>query len=552
MISCPLKFVHSPRVLLALVAVSALAMTGLSGATAITNREDRPNVLFLSLDDFGPYLKGYGHEQIIAPNMDGLMDRGFAFDRAYCQIAICAPSRSSLMTGMRPDSVAVYDLATHFREKVPNVVTLPQHFKNNGYYAQAVGKNFHPAFTFHSDVDGQPSLADPVSWDVPTWLPGPPRYYHTPEGIADVKKVFARTRMRKDETPDDWYKYVLRGFAVEAPDVPESALYDGQVTDKALQVLREIADRQRAAPAGEAQPFFMGVGFLKPHYPFIAPKKYWELYDRSEIKLAENNFPPRDAPPISLQVHWAEARAQSDVPNTGAILPAQQREMKHGYFACISYVDALIGRLLAELERQNLTDNTIIMLWGDHGFSLGENSIWAKLTNSEMSTRVPLLVVDPRKPELRGRSAGLVELIDMYPTLCDLAGLPKPEHLEGSSFVPLMEEPERPWKTAAFSQYHRYPIKNYRRHPLAIDTPMGYWDYPPEGAMGYSMRTDRYRFTLWHVTDQPDNVLGLELYDHQVDPAENVNIAGHPDQAELVAQLTQKLKAGWAAAQPQP
>ena len=454
------------------------------------------------------------------------------------------------MTGLRPDTIEVYNLSVHFRQKLPEVVTLPQHFKNHGYHAQAVGKNFHPAFKFHSDVDGQPSLDDPVSWTVPTWLPSPPEYYHTPEGIEDAKAVFARTRMREDETPDDWYKYVIRGFSVEAPDVPDSTLYDGQVADRALQVLREIADQQRAAPAGEAQPFFMGVGFLKPHYPFIAPKKYWELYERSEISIAENNFPPRNAPPISLQVHWPEARAQSDVPNTGAILPEQQREMKHGYFACISYVDALIGRLLDELERQNLADNTIIMLWSDHGLSLGENSIWGKLTNSEMSTRVPLVVIDPRKGGAKGHSAGLVELVDMYPTLCDLAGLPPPSHLEGTSFVPLMRQPERPWKSAAFSQIFRYPFENYRVHPLAIDTPLGYREYPREGAMGYSMRTDRYRFSLWHVTDQPDDILGLELYDHKVDPAENVNLASDPAHADLVHRLRNQFHAGWRHALP--
>lgn len=534
-----------------LIAGLVVVAAGTRLSAEVTNRDNRPNVLFLSLDDFGPYLPSYGHDQIIAPNMERLIARGFRFDRAYSQIAICAPSRSSLMTGLRPDSIEVYNLRVHFREKQPDVVTLPQHFKNHGYHAQAVGKNFHPAFKFHSDVDGQPSLADPVSWTVPTWLPSPPQYYHTPEGVEEAKRVFARTRMREDETPDDWYKYVVRGFAVEAPDVPDSALYDGQVADRALQVLREIADQQRAAPVGEAQPFFMGVGFLKPHYPFIAPKKYWDLYDRSEIALAENNFPPRNAPPISLQVHWPEARAQSDVPNTGAILPEQQREMKHGYFACISYVDALIGRLLAELDRQNLTDNTLIMLWSDHGMSLGENSIWGKLTNSEMSTRVPLIVVDPREGGFRGHSDGLVELIDMYPTLCDLAGLPQPRHLEGNSFVPLMQQPDRPWKTAAFSQILRYPFENYQVHPLGIDTPLGYREYPREGAMGYSMRTDRYRFSWWHVTDRPDQVLGVELYDHAIDPAENVNLAVEPEYADLVAELTRQFGGGWLAAQPE-
>lgn len=503
---------------------------------------ERPNVLFISMDDFGPYLKGYGKEQVIAPNLDRLMERSMTFDRAYCQMAICSPSRSSLMTGLRPDSTGVFNLATHFREKVPDVVTLPEHFKQQGYHTQAVGKNFHPAFSFHADVDGQPNLDDPQSWSAPLWLPSPPRYYHTEAGIADAKKVFARTRMRADETPDDWENYVIRGFATEAPDVSEDVLYDGQVTNRALQVMREVAALE--------EPFFLGVGFLKPHYPFIAPKKYWDLYDRNEIKIAENNFPPRDAPPISLQVHWPEARAQSDVPDSGAILPEQSREMIHGYYACISYVDALVGRLLDELDRLGLRENTIIVLWGDHGFSLGENSMWAKLTNLEMSTRSPLMIALPD-----GRGAGrhtdaLVEFVDIYPSLAELAGLSLPEHLEGTSFVPLLTDPQRPWKSAAFSQYLRRAIPNYRVNPLAIDTPLGYRDYPKTATMGYSMRTDRYRFTLWQEDGNPDVIRGIELYDHQLDPAENVNIAGHPEQAELVAQLTQKLRAGWEAAQP--
>jgi arylsulfatase A-like enzyme len=356
--------------------------------------------------------------------------------------------------------------------------------------------------------------------------------------------------MRANETPEDWYKYVVRGYAVEAPDVPDETLYDGQVTERALEVMREIAARREAAGPGEAQPFFLGVGFLKPHYPFIAPKKYWDLYDRSKIPLAENNFPPRNAPPISLQVFWNEARAQSDVPNTGSILPEQQREMKHGYFACISYVDALIGRLLAELERLGLAENTIVMLWGDHGFSLGENSMWGKLTNMEKSTRAPLLVALPGGRGAGQKTRGLVEFVDMYPTLCDLAGLPKPAHLEGVSFAPLIDNPGRSWKSAAFSQYLRRPFAQYRLHPLAIDTPIGYHDYPTGGAMGYSMRTDRYRFVRWQAPDDFDTVHGVELYDHVNDPAENVNLAGEPEYADLVRELTEKLKGGWRAALP--
>ncbi len=532
-------------------AFAALVVCILAGTSlAAAERTSRPNILFISLDDFGPYLKAYGRDQVIAPNMDRLARQGTVFERAYCQMAICSPSRSSLMTGLRPDSTGVFDLATHFRAKVPDVVTLPQHFKNNGYHTQAVGKNFHPAFSFHADVDGQKNLDDPPSWSAPLWLPSPPRYYHTPEGIEDAKKVFVRTRMKASETPDDWYKYVIRGFAVEAPDVPDETLYDGQVTKRAIDVMRQLAAAQKAAPTGEMQPFFLGVGFLKPHYPFIAPKKYWDLYKREDFAVAENNFPPHGIPPIALQVHWNEARAQSDVPKVDSILPEQQREMKHGYHACISYVDALVGRLLTELERLRLRENTIIVLWGDHGFSLGENSMWGKLTNLERSTRSPLMVVMPDGRFAGQRTRALVEFVDIYPSLCDLAGLPLPDHLEGTSFMPLLENPDRAWKTAAFSQYLRPGFPNYRTHPLAINTPESFRSYPKTATMGYSMRTDRYRFGLWIPVAKPEEVIGVELYDHVADPAENVNIATRPENAELVAELTQRLRRGWRGELP--
>jgi len=527
------------------VAVLAMLATTWVGATA-----PRPNVLFISLDDLGIYLNCYGKSEIISPNIDRLAKSGLLFNRAYCQMAICSPSRSSLMTGLRPDSTGVYDLATHFRQKVPNVVTLPQLFKQAGYHTQAVGKNFHPAFLKHADVAGQPTLDDPPSWTVPTWLPSPPQYYHTKAGIEDAKRVFARTAMKSNETPDDWVNYVVRGFATEAPDVSEDVLYDGQVTIEALRIMRTLAQAQKDAGAGDPRPFFLGVGFLKPHMPFIAPKKYWDLYDRTKIALAENNFPPRDAPPIALQVFWNEARAQSDIPNDGPILPEQSRELRHGYYACISYVDALVGRLLAELDRLGLRENTIVALWGDHGYALGENSIWSKLTNFEHSTRAPLILSLPDGRAAGRKTDALVEFVDLYPTLAELAGLPRPSHLEGSSMVPLFDDPNRPWKTAAFSQYLRRGMASYRVVPLAIPNLIGYDQYPKEDIMGYTMRTERYRYTVWHPVKDPDRIMAVELYDHRTDPAENANIAGLPEHASVLEALGRQYRAGWRAARP--
>jgi len=333
--------------------------------------------------------------------------------------------------------------------------------------------------------------------------------------------------------------------------VPDNTLYDGELTDRAVAVLRELAARERTPGRAGAAPFFLGVGFLKPHMPFIAPRKYWDFYKREAFTLAENNFPPRDVPPIAMQVHWNEARAQSDVPNEGAILPEQSRELKHGYYACVSFVDAQIGRLLAELERLGLAENTIVVLWGDHGYSLGEQSIWAKLTNFERSTRSPLII---RLPDGRGRGQttnALVEFVDLYPTLAELAGLPRPDHLEGTSFAPLFERPDRPWKRAAFSQYFRRAFASYRVHPIAIPTPEGYRNYPTTDTMGYTMRTERYRFTVWHPVGRPEDVLGVELYDHAADPEENENVAGRAEHAGLVRELADQLRQGWRAAVPE-
>jgi len=512
--------------------------------------QSKPNILFIAVDDLGTYLNSYGKEEVISPNMDRLAARGMTFNRAYCQIAICSPSRDSVMTGMRPDTIGVYDLATHFRDNVPDALTIPQHFRNYGYHAQAIGKVFHPALEKHPIREDQPRPGDPHSWSVPTYRPHPPEYYHTPEGVEEARRVFAQRQIKEEETPDDWKNYLVRGFVTEAPDVDDEALYDGQVAARAMKVLRELANTQQQEGPGNKTPFFLGVGFLKPHMPFIAPRKYWDLYDRENIRLAENNFPPRDAPPIALQVHWNEARAQSDVPNDGPILPEQSREMIHGYYAAVSYVDALVGRLLDALDELGLRDDTIIMLWGDHGYMLGEHSLWGKLTNFEQSVRVPLIVSLPDGKGSGMKTNALVELTDMYPSLCDFAGLPLPDHLEGTSFAPIMEDPDRPWKSAAFSQYLRRPFENYRIIPLAIPNLEGYGEYPQGGSMGYTMRTDRYRFTVWHSWKNKDEILAIELYDYMEDPQENVNIAGRMENKGLVATLMKQYKKGWRGALP--
>ena len=356
----------------------------------------RPNVLFIALDDLGPFLNCYGESQVISPNIDRLADTGMLFERAYCQQAICNGSRASLMTGLRPDSTGVFNLVQHFRDKVPEVVTLPEHFKNNGYHTQALGKLYHPGFMTRAQPTS-PDLTDPQSWSVPAWR-GTPPHYHTAEGIRVAREVFANSPKQRGGGPiDDWVKWNVRGFATEAPDVPDNELNDGLMTDLAIEVLRVLKRKQSSEGEEGRQPFFLGVGFLKPHLPFVAPKRYWDLYDRNEIDLEEVDRPPKGAPPIALQVHWNGIRAQSDIPNQGYVSEEKLRELRHGYYACVSFVDFHVGRLLDELEQLDLDEETIVVLWGDHGYSLGHHSIWAKLTNFEHSTRSPLIIRVPGK-----------------------------------------------------------------------------------------------------------------------------------------------------------
>jgi arylsulfatase A-like enzyme len=497
-----------------------LASAGLAAGTfalfrrARTAEEAREklNVLFIAVDDLRPELGCYGHPKVKSPNIDRLAARGMVFRRAYCQQAVSSPSRTSLLTGLRPDSTRVYDLRTHFRKHVPDVVTLPQHFKNHGYHSQAFGKIYHGAF-MHAHIGGK--LDDPPSWSVPSWRGGP-RYYYTPEGVRIARERF-KPRAKKLGVPvEDWTKHFVRGLPTEAPEVPDSTLYDGQVAERGVQALRKLKDR----------PFFLALGFIKPHLPFVAPKRYWDLYDRSKIDLADNPFTPKGAPRLA-RTNWGELRAYHGVPRKGPVSDALARTLIHGYRACVSFVDAQIGRVLDELGRLGLRDRTLVVLWGDHGWKLGEHGMWCKHTNFELDARAPLILRAPGMKAAGEQTDALVEFVDIYPTLAELAGLSLPKHLEGASMVPLLAEPGRPWKSAAFSQY------------------------PRGRTMGTSMRTDRYRLTVWHRRNAPEKVVATELYDHTKDPAENANVAGEPAYADTVAVLRKRLRAGWRAARPE-
>ena len=463
---------------------------------------EKPNVLFIAIDDLRPELNCYGADHIQSPNIDRLARSGTTFMRAYCQQAVCSPSRTSLMTGLRPDSTGVFDLNTHFRTHVPNVVTLGQHFKQHGYHSVSMGKIYHGGFD-----------------DMPTWSE-PPRRPRGGEGYvteANRELLAQRRKVAKQKNlTGKAFSRAVRGSAVEMGDVPDNAYTDGAIADLGVATLAELSSRK--------EPFFLAVGFLKPHLPFNAPKKYWDLYDPAKIELAENNYPPKNATQYSL-TDFGEIRVYGGIPAKGALSPETARELRHAYYACVSYVDANVGKLLDELDRLKIADNTIVVLWGDHGWKLGEHASWCKHTNFEDDAHAPLIVRAPGQQAAGGKTKALVEFVDIYPTLCELAKLPLPKHLEGTSMVPLLDSPEKSWKTAAISQYPRGPV------------------------MGYSMRTDRYRFVSWKDT-KSGKVMATELYDHQIDPAENNNVAGEKSNAELVSQLQQQLDAGWRAAVP--
>ena len=463
------------------------------------------NVLFISIDDLRPDLGCYGNPRMITPNLDRLAAEGLLFERAYCQVAVCNPSRASLLSGLRPDTIGVYDNYKYLRQENPHIVTLPQLFKNNGYISLSLGKIYH-----HSQTEPG---NDPFSWSEPLFgFAQPYRHWFTQESEDLV------ARLRRDE-PNRRH---FRGPPYEAADRPDDDYPDGKTALMAIEQLQRIKD----------QPFFLAVGFVKPHLPFTCPQKYWDLYPAETIHLPDNYHPPKDVPPMALHSDY-ELRSYGGVPESGPVSNDMALNLIRGYHATVSFVDAQVGRVMDELDRLGLRDSTIVIVWGDHGYHLGENSLWTKMTNFEICNRSPLIIRVPGRKSAGKSTRALVEFVDIYPALAELCGLPIPQDLEGTSFVPLIENPDRPWKTAAFSQYGRGRSAKYDSS---------------KDPMGRSMRTERYRYTEWTAPDQ--TVVGVELYDQEADPQNNVNLANHPEYRQQVDELSKKLRTGWKAALP--
>jgi len=469
----------------------------------------KKNVLLIYVDDLRPELKCYGKSKIISPNIDKLAARSLVCRRAYCQVPVCMPSRVSTLSGMYARNRGQGILRRLLPKGKPS---LPGHFKTNGYDTVSIGKVYH----FNND--------DPESWTT--------RYTHTfgerklvCDGycsgyqLAENRKGLTYARTGRNRSP-----------LTECVDAPDGAYPDGASADKAIAEL--------TAHRASGRPLFLAVGFYRPHLPWVAPKKYWDLYRRDEIDLAENPYFPKGAVGRNgwgdlchygdAVVNAAGARRADHTPESFPVLPkAKQREFIHGYWACVSFIDAQIGRMLDALDELDMADDTTVVLCSDHGWQLGEHKLWSKCSNYEEAVRVPFMVAAPGITTGR-RTDALTELVDIYPTVCELSGLPVPEHVEGVSMVPLLKDPSRRWKKAAFNVW----------------------------VGSVSMRTDRYRLTRYAKAAPKGSRTQLpgkgryELYDYQADPPGGRNLAADPKNTALLRKLIAQMKAGWKAARP--
>lgn len=512
----------------------------------------RPNILFIAVDDLRPELGAYGSEIAITPNIDKLATEGLLFENAYCQQAICSPSRASLMTGARPETIGVFENYTYFRDENPDIITLPQHFKNNGYETVYTGKIYHGRFTDTALSWSRKPALNKIKHTKPDY----PGAYALKKNQEIYKKNQAEIRAKYNSVSH----YALgRGPAFEMADVEDHEYIDGYHTELAIATMEEMVEKNE-------KPFFLGLGFRLPHLDWNAPKKYWDLYDRDDIPMATHTTAPENAAAMGLHASF-ELRVRHGIPKTGPIEGELAKTLKHAYLASVSYVDAQIGKMISALERTGQRENTVIILWSDHGWHLGDMGVWGKATNYEIATRVPLVINTPDMPEsTRGqKTKALVELVDIYPTLAELSGLELPDHLEGQSFVPLLDNPKRTWKKTAFSQFPTPALREWAANPLTAQMRETYfgplinevegriiqqqaekWDRDlyENRLMGYSMRTEHFRFVAWKDRTTTEMApIAVELYDHRTDPSETKNIAAeHPD---IVADLTTQLQAGW-------
>jgi len=445
----------------------------------------KPNVLLILVDDLKPSFGAYGDKWVHSPNLDRLTASGMRFDMAYCNQAVCAPSRNNLLLGSRSTSIGVYSLGHHFRKAVSDAVTMPQFFKRHGYHAAGIGKVFHV---------GHGNINDKHSWSVP-FQPDKVIDYVLPESTGGqlTREEALFSNRSKVGLP--------RGAAWEIADVEDGAYADGRIAAEGIRRLQNYSQ-------GE-QPFFLALGFTKPHLPFCAPRKYWDLYDRSKLPLAEYTQPPLGAPKYAHKT-IGELNQYKPVPEKPPLSKDLVRTLIHGYYASLSYMDSQVGRILDEVQRLGLTDNTIIVLWGDHGYHLGDHGTWTKHTNYEQGNRIPIVISAPGVTKPGSSSKALIETVDLFPTIAELAGLPEPtgpQPIDGDSFVSIL-----------------------KGSPVTKIGEYAYHSYPKGNRLGRAIRTSRYRLVEWKPWGKPSSKAEYELYDYETDPLEKQNLASEkPD-----------------------
>lgn len=459
--------------------VATLILFSCSSNQNTYNQKEKPNILFIAVDDLRPELNIYGADQIKSPNLDQLAAEGFKFNRAYCNIPVCGASRASLLSGARPTLNRFIGFPSKKDEDYPEATSLPMHFKNNGYTTISNGKVYHHAYD------------DSLAWDEIWHANSSPRGYQSEENL--------RLNSVKGQ----------RGYPFEAYEAEDNDYPDGMVAAKGIENLRKLKDSDK--------PFFLALGFHKPHLPFVAPKKYWDLYDRNEISLPESYVQPDNIPALAFDNHDVngnyEHRRYYGMPEEGPLHEDTAKILIHGYYACVSFVDAQIGRVINELEELDMADNTVIILWGDHGWNLGEHMLWCKHTTFETGTHSPLMIKVPGMT--RGKQTdAITEFVDIYPSLCDLAGLGKPAHLEGESFVPLIEGKKREKDYAV--------VKHLDKVNLI------------KGSLSY---------TEW-INNEGEQYARM-LFDHETDPMELNNLAEKKEYQELVSTLSKELRENW-------
>jgi arylsulfatase A-like enzyme len=464
--------------------------------TAFHVNAEKPNILFIAVDDLRPELNCYGARSI-TPNIDRLAATGLRFDRAYCQQAVCGASRTSLMMGLYPE--ATEESTFHvdgWRKRWPDVITMNQHFRANNYTTIGMGKIYHGR--------SGPGV-DPDNWT--RWIKVNGKGYANPESMNNLRE-------KVSSTPDK--KVVSRGPVTESADVEDDVYTDGATATEGARQIKRLAKQKN--------PFFLAVGFTKPHLPFNAPTRYWDLYERDSFSLPDNLSYPPGYPIWAARQNSGEIGAYSDMPE--GLIPSEypmdlNKRLLHGYHACVSYTDRNIGVLLDALEQAGVADNTIIVLWGDHGWKLGDHSGWCKHTNFECDARVPLLVRHPKLDGATGSTNALVELIDLYPTLCELCGIDTPPHVQGKSFVAVLQNPK--------AKHHDFAYSSYPHTIPKVKT----------AVIGHSIRNQRYRYTEWWEK-KTDKLVERVLTDLIADPGEETNLL--PEQKKLANQLSKELK----------